>query len=125
MENETAAQPPKPELVGVGSKELLAAPFAERAEQLLSHVFGGMHHVYSLVKTDRYWTCIHSGDLATYDANYLTALVLAAHEYCLRVSISNGGPRALKIWVHDRKGRTGSMYERHPDIKTALETWGS
>lgn len=98
-------------------------PFAERAEQLLSRVYGGMHHVYSLKKTERYWTCIHNGDLATFDFDILTRLALGAHEYCVRVSIENGGPHALKIWVHDRKGRTGQMYERHPDINTALVRW--
>lgn len=103
-------------------------PFEERAEALLSRVFGGMHHVHSLKKQpapNAYWTCIHSGDLATYDCDHLTMLILGAHEYMLRVSITNGGPRALKIWVFPRHGRDGcTMSRRHPDIQTAIATWG-
>lgn len=100
-------------------------PFEERAEALLSRVFQGMHHVYSLKKEKRHWTCIHHGDLSSFDASYLTRLVLAAHEYCLRVWISGGGPRALKVWVGERINRDGDLYERHPTIETALENWNS
>lgn len=93
---------------------------------MLSRVFGGMHHVYSLKKQGAphpFWTCIHYGSLATYDSNLLTRLVLGAHGYCLRVDISPGGPNRLKIWLHPRKGREGNMYERHPDIQTAIDQW--
>lgn len=83
-----------------------------------------MHHVYSLKKTPRYWTCIHSGDMATQDFNYLTRLVFAAHEYCCRVSISNGGPRALKVFVSDRD-RSDSNTEGHRTIEKALEMWNN
>jgi hypothetical protein len=98
-------------------------PFEDRAEQALSRVFRGMHHVYSLKKTPRYWTCIHSGDASTFDFNTLTRLVLAAHEYCVRIEVTNGGPRALKIWVHNRTCREGCINERHPTIEAAIDQW--
>lgn len=104
-------------------------PFEERAEALLSRVFGGMHHVYSLKKfpgpSNAHWTCIHHGPISTFDFDQMTRLVFAAHELCLRVQVSNGGPHALKIWVHERTGRDGHGYERHPDITEALGMWNS
>jgi len=106
-----------------GNSSPLLGSFEERAEALLSRVFGGMHHVYNLKKEARYWTCIHSGDCSTFDGDTLTRLVFAAHDYCIRVQLSNGGPRALQIMLHPRNGRTGSMYERHPTIEQSLERW--
>ncbi len=103
---------------------ILAAPFETRAEQMLSCVFGGMHHVYSLKKTPGpypFWTCIHHGDFSTFDFDVLTKLVLAAHHYCVRASISNGGPRAVKIMLHPRKNRDGGFSERHPTMQQAIE----
>lgn len=43
------------------------SPFEERAEELLSSVFGGMHHVCSLKKLPNVWTCVHSGGLSALD----------------------------------------------------------
>lgn len=97
-------------------------PFEVRAEKLLSRVFRGMHHVWSLKKTGTYWTCIHNGSLSTFDFDQLTRLVLGAHEYCCRIDISNGGPRSLKIVVCDRK-REGDFTDRHPTLEQAVERW--
>ena len=101
----------------------IESAFEERAEAMLSRVFRGMHHVHGLKKQPRYWTCIHNGDASTFDFNILTCLVFGAHEYCLRVSISNGGPRSLKIEIHPRNGREGEIWNRHPTIEQALEAW--
>ena len=96
--------------------------FEVRAENLLATVFGGMHHVERLKKYPRYWTCVQSGDFATYDFDTLTRLVFAAHDNCCRVSIGNGGPYRMKIMVFDRK-RTGGISERHPTVEQALADW--
>jgi hypothetical protein len=106
-------------------QKIKLAPFEERAEQLLSKVFGGMHHVYSARKEPLYWSCEPSGDLSTYDFDTLTRLVFAAHEFCIRVSIINGGPRALKIMLHPRDGTTGAIYTRHPTLIAAIERWNN
>lgn len=107
----------------------ITASFEERAEALLSCVFGGMHHVFGLKKFPAphpYWTCSQYGSLATYDFNHLTRLVFAAHEYCCRVEIAQGGPGRLKILIHPRVSRTGdSAWEKHPDISEALERWNA
>lgn len=106
--------------------EIIAQPFETRAEQLLSYVFDGMHHVDSLKKVPSphpRWTCLQAGELSTYDFDTLTRLVIGAHYFCLRVSVSNGGPRVLKITLHERKGREGSIYERHPTLGDAIKQW--
>lgn len=99
-------------------------PAAERMQAVLASVFGGMHHVYSLKKANEgtqreYWTVIHSGDLATFDFDLMTALVIFAHDYGVRVSLQNGGPRALKIILHARAKRDSSMFDRHPTLEDA------
>lgn len=96
--------------------------FEIRAEEMLSRVFGGMHHIYSLKKEPQMWSCIHYGDCATFDGAILTRIVLAAHEYCLRIAIKNGGPSRLKIIVWPRL-REGAWHEKHPSIQQAIETW--
>ncbi len=98
-------------------------PFEKRAEELLCKAFGGMHHVYSLKKTDRFWTCIQSGDMSTWDSDILTKLVIGAHDLGVRVQLSNGGPRALKIFLHPREGRDGRLWQRHPTIEQAIAAW--
>lgn len=103
----------------------IAGTFEDRAVQLLSRVFRGMHHVNGLKKVSpRHWTCLTLADLSTFDFDTLTRLVLAAHQYCIRVSITQGGPRRLKIELHERGKRDGdSAWERHPDIREALARW--
>lgn len=99
-------------------------PFEERAKAMLSRVFGGLHHVSSLKVSSREVTCIHHGDLATYDWDQLTRLVLAAHEYCLRVCIRQGGVGSVKVVVHPRINRDGCpMSERHPTLEQAIERY--
>lgn len=103
------------------------APFEERAEAVLSDTFGGMHHVYGLKKFPApgpYWTMLHCGDFSTFDFDLMTRFVLLCHKHCVRGSVSNGGPRTLKIWVHERHGREGGFSKRHPTIEQARERFG-
>lgn len=99
--------------------------FEERAKAMLSRVYQGLHHVQSLrVLSPSQVTCLHYGDLSTYDWDRLTRLVLAAHEYCIRVSISQGGPRTVRITLTPRINRDGCpMSERHPTIHEAIERY--
>lgn len=101
------------------------SPFQQRAEAMLARVFGGMHHVHGLkkVQPDRYWTCLHQGGAASFDFSILTRLVLGAHEYCLRVEITGGGPNRLKIHVSNRNRSADNSYERHPKIGEAIDKW--
>lgn len=99
-------------------------PFEARAEEMLNRVYRGIYHIHKLHKEPGMWWFQHYGDLATFDHDILTRLVLGAHEYCIRVFIKNGGPRCLKVTLHPRKCREGDVYERHPTIEQAITRWG-
>lgn len=59
-------------------------------------------------------------DLATYDGDALTRLVILAHDRCMRVSVEPSGPRRIQIraWPRDPAG-TGRG-TRHPTIERAI-----
>jgi hypothetical protein len=62
------------------------------------------------------------GDLSTYDYDSLTRLVIAAHDACIRVTVSSSGPNMVKITLWPRDGREGSISDRHATIEQAIET---
>jgi hypothetical protein len=102
-------------------------PFAERAEAVLSQVFGGMHHCRNVhrffVGTEmEMWEFNTFQELSTFDSNRLTELVIAAHDQCVRVTVGPSGPKRVKIQMWPRKGREGKLYNRHPTIEQAIET---
>lgn len=81
-------------------------------------LFGGEHHIPSELKEwGSGWSVIYRGDLATYDYDMLTRMVVLSHEMCLRGSIANGGPRGLKIIVHKRDRNGDNMSKRHPTLE--------
>lgn len=55
------------------------------------------------------------GDLSTYDGDELTRLVIAAHKYCCRVSISTKA-RHMVIRVHPRDPEGARLHQRHPRL---------
>ena len=101
--------------------------FSVRAERVLVKTYCGIHHapqIHKFNEGNRFerWEVNHYGDLSTHDFNTLTRLVLSAHDECVRASISQGGPRAVKITLWPRYSRTGDMGERHPAMEYAVET---
>lgn len=95
------------------------------ATAFFAEFYRGDHHIpgHQVHRFGRGWMVKHDrGGLSTYDFNELTTLVLMAHEMCYRVSITNHGPRALKIMIWKRK-RDGGMCERHPTIEQAIESY--
>lgn len=65
-----------------------------------------------------------SRELATYDTDGLTRLVLAAHDLRCRVSVEAVAPRVLQVCVWTRRDRTGKDYwGRHPQMEDALSAW--
>lgn len=61
--------------------------------------------------------------LATWDGSHLTALVILAHEFCVRLDIEAATIGALALNFHPRDGRAGSTMRRHPDIAEAVARW--
>lgn len=97
-----------------------------KTEAVLAFAYGGLHHVPGKIREKAgglYFEVNIFGGLATYDFNELTRLVVACHEHCVRMEITNSGPGMIKLMFHDRK-REGRMYERHPTLRKALEEMG-
>ena len=74
------------------------------AEELLSRVFYGKHHISGKIyDRGRYAECNVDDLLSTYDSNFLTRLVIAAHDMCCRIEIKGSGPGRFKLWLSPRK----------------------
>jgi hypothetical protein len=62
--------------------------------------------------------------LGTFDSDWLTRLVIAAHEYAVRMEIgatSNGNlPGGMAITLYQRAHDGDSFYSRHPDLKELI-----
>ncbi len=89
---------------------------------LLCDVFGGEHHLGHVYECGSGIKVSMPGDrLATFDLDYLTRLVVLAHDRCVRVEVAPGGPYRVKLLVHKRYLRkAGRVNERHPEIEDAI-----
>ena len=119
-----------PDLGAIGVEPL--APLEDRVRAVLATAFRGIHHVPGWRQRKPFGeglTVTVIADLSTFDGDYLTRLVVAAHEECVRMTVDPGGPRrlCLRFWSRMREGR---LYERHPTIEQAVasvraERWRS
>lgn len=98
----------------------------QEATDFFSKFYFGEHHIPSPIKAfGTGWVVKHDrGDLATYDFDQLTRLVLAAHEQAIRVSIMPLNFNTVKIAIWKRE-REGGMTKRHPTIEQAIESFKS
>lgn len=92
------------------------------AMEFFGVLYLGNHHVPKLTEFGYGWAVKHTGDLSTFDFDFLTRLVFLAHDRCIRAEVMQGGPRAVKIGIWKRV-REGSMSQRHPTINAALDLW--
>lgn len=100
--------------------------FSVRATRVLASMYHGIHHAPEIHKRNvgndlECWWVNHYGHLATFDFNKLTLLVIAAHDNCVRASISHSGPRMVKISLWPRV-REGDITARHPTIENVIAT---
>lgn len=101
--------------------------FAHAAAYVLAIVYRGVHNVPT--NWDRIEHCEHSfavrvhGHLASWDANPLTRLVVAAHDHMMRVQISARAPRLLEIVLSARttRDKTAGSFENIPTIGDAVK----
>lgn len=84
-------------------------------------VFGGDIHVDSKpyewgegIAIDRI------GSLATYDFALLSAAVILAHDFAVRLEINGAFNGCIRLIAFKRK-RDGSVFERHPTIEDAIK----
>lgn len=99
------------------------------AVQFFADLFGSEHRIPGGAGAVKQWgsaawalstpQCI----LSTYDPDYLTRLVLLAHDRCVRAELVPGGPRRVRIAIWQRNTREGSSMVRHPTIEQALAAW--
>ncbi|MEO8277427.1 MAG: hypothetical protein ABI639_14530 [Thermoanaerobaculia bacterium] len=92
----------------------------ERIEAVLSFAYRGIHHVDAKIKfqhNDTQATVNTRKDLATFDYDLLTRLVVAAHDQCVRLSICPSGPGRIQLFLCARTVRKGRMCERHPTMQ--------
>ena len=90
--------------------------------RLIADAFGGLHHLPSdkpkpQSDTGIKVTCVE--DLATFDYDRLTRLVVFAHDRAIRVCIISTGRPRLGIVAHYRGRREGDSYYRHPTLEDA------
>lgn len=90
----------------------------EFCKQVLAHWADGEHHLPT-VHLFGAGICINfSNDLATFDFDRLTRLVVTAHRWAVRIEIAPSGPGMVKIIAHRRSPvQTESIYRRHPDLE--------
>lgn len=115
---------PEDALSALEPDELEMTPDEEkRCEAVLTVAFQGMHHVLNLKKTPLYWSCNVFGGVATHDFNLLTILVFAAHDHAVRVELSPDKKQMLRIMLHPRRCREGTMAARHPTLEHVLDEY--
>jgi hypothetical protein len=113
------------------------------ARDFFAEVYRGAHHIPSAVRyedadgkltsdsDDAYaWCVVHYGELASYDHDLLTRLVIAGHERRVRVAIRSAGPRYMRVTITRREGeeartRGCEMSEYHPSIEESVEVFRS
>jgi hypothetical protein len=95
----------------------------EEATAFFAAIYRGEHHFPGKLKQwGEGWSMNHFGQLATFDCDDLTRLVLLAHDRCIRAAVEQGGPGGVKIAIWKRE-RDGDTYNRHPTIEQAIEAF--
>lgn len=89
----------------------------------LDRLFRGFHHVPTTPKPHGKGIEINfrSYQMATYDYDYLTKLVIMSHNWGVRVCINGSAPGMIKMTLHKRHKREGGMSERMPEISEMIE----
>lgn len=114
------------EAIKYGSIKGPMSELGELVAEILGEVYYGIYHLDSgcLSRVDwanGYWIEIVIGrDMATYDGDTLTRLVILCHELLVRCEIEAAAPRYLRLIFHKRHARDGKMSRRHPTIEDAV-----
>jgi hypothetical protein len=97
----------------------------QEARAFFGVVCHGEHHAPEPMRPfGRGWKVnFYGGQLSTFDFDYLTRLVIHAHDMCYRVEVMQGGPGKVGVAVWKRDTREGGMCDRHPTMEQALAEW--
>lgn len=98
-----------------------------RVAELVNWWQRGIYHLEGpVLKAD--WSgdsvtfCV-SGQMATYDSDTMTRLVVGAHDAAIRVSVEGAAPGYLRLYFHPRARSGQSFFARHPTIVGRLIGW--
>lgn len=101
----------------------------EQAVEFFTEFFCGSHHIPAKRYPGQhgvygelgfYWVN-YFDELATWDMDRLSRLVLLAHDRCVRVAVSARG-RCLQISITNRL-RDGQICSGHPTLEEAVARW--
>jgi len=95
---------------------------------LLGDLFFGIYHMNTTSLHKVEWDNNQSiavtvdTELATFDSDGLTRLVVLCHDRMIRCSIQGLAPRYVRLMFHQRQRRDGgSRWERHPTLEAAAK----
>lgn len=90
-------------------------------------LFKGFHHAPDIKQkncgTSNISVNVKSCYFANYDYDYLTKMVIMAHNWGVRCCISGSGPGMFKISLWKRHKREGGVSERMPTIHDMVERY--
>lgn len=95
--------------------DALWTPDKQRCWDMMVEFARGVHHMGKVYHWGNGLRMSWLGELATFDGNDLTCLVVLAHHHLCRCSVSSGGPQRVAIEVFARKPE-GDTYSRHPGL---------
>ncbi len=114
-------------LVGDLQIKQTPSPLGRAVADLLGSVFRGIYHMNytSLRKVEwdnpRYIDVTVDREVATFDSDELTALVVLCHDKQLRCSVAGLAPGYVRLTFHQRLDREGNVGQRHPTMEQAVE----
>lgn len=104
--------------------EELRSPLGVKVLAMMERIFGGAYNHSTLREVD--WSdprCIEirwPNELATYDFDHLTRLVIACHDEAIRLEISPRSNRYLTLLFHQRSHDGKRVFDHHPTIEAAI-----
>lgn len=103
------------------------SPLGVTVAEALGYVFKGIYHLNAKALLRAGWwnervveVAIHQ-ELATWDHNALTVLVVVCHDMGLRLAIHPHGPRLLRLQFTQRTCRDGCIAKRMPTLEQHIE----
>ena len=103
--------------------DLIDLSLAEKVDLFIDFVFGGRHHTKKIIEHSNCFEVRFWQDVATWDGNIMTKIVVASHDLGLRASLDPNAMRGLKVTLHNRATRQ-SITHGHPTLEQHLEKIG-
>ena len=111
-------------------EEVKISEFGKVVANILGHAWDGLHHCNPTMlfhkRTD--WSSDHHievvipNELATWDFNRLTELVILCHDQCVRLSVEGANIHYMRLRFHPRKrGKLLSISKKHPTIEEQIK----